>query len=184
MRLPTLVVAAYISLTPAAGWACMCGEVLDVRQAAERASVVFLGCAIRVERLEPWNRYARRSMLTWLYTHLTGDMPDWLVREHERFARSREYGYRVVFAVQTSWKGDLSQTTTIYTNIWQGDCGFPFRRGREYLVFGNAHEERVVTSTCDRTMEIGAPGSTHDLGLLHKWLWDTRKTSARQHASE
>jgi hypothetical protein len=71
--------------------------------------------------------------------------------------------------VQDVWKGTLPDVVTIYTGLWDGDCGYNFEIDIEYLVFAYDIGTKVAqlgTGLCSRTAllegnpdvaELGAP---------------------------
>ena len=85
--------------------------------------------------------------------------PAWLQSEWETFAKGSEYGYRAAIEVEIGWKNVRSGAVMVYTGMWQRDCGFPFEKGREYLVYADkdARGRGLSTSTCHRTVELGRP---------------------------
>ena len=159
---------------------CQCAEARDVREAADTAEEVFVGKVNRFERLEPWWRYARRYTLSWFYQVIGTDQPEWLSSEWKSFASSPQYGYRASFEVGVGWKRVRTGEVQVYTGMWEGDCGFRFERGREYLVYADADPRGrgLYTSTCHRTVELGHPGAGSDIPVLHKWEWERSKAGS------
>jgi hypothetical protein len=172
-----------VLLLPSRADACSCAEALDIREAAARATAIFAGTATKVAHLEPWRLRARRAVLNWWYFRVLDDPPQWLQDENDTFYHSKAYGYRVTFRVTTVWKGGVAQEVDAYTNMASAACGFPFREGREYLVYAREDELQrgLFVSSCSRTIELGTPGSWNDMGVLHNWLWSTTKQTAVQY---
>lgn len=61
---------------------------------------------------------------------------------------------RVAFRVDAAWKGAPGETVVISTGLGGGDCGYPFRAGREYLVFAEAEDGALFTGICSLTSPI------------------------------
>lgn len=56
-------------------------------------------------------------------------------------------GLNVVFQVDSSWKRATEQVTTVHTKS-PNQCGFPFLKGRKYIVFANKKHQTTETSIC------------------------------------
>ncbi len=67
--------------------------------------------------------------------------------------RSGEYGRMLLvrFKVETKWKGDLNSDIVIETADNSAACGYPFKAGKSYLVYGDIFENVMGTSICTRT---------------------------------
>lgn len=57
----------------------------------------------------------------------------------------------VTFSVRDRWKGSISDTTLVRTNIGEIACGYNFKKNSGYLVFAYWDEQRkhLTTSFCD-----------------------------------
>ncbi|TLS50707.1 hypothetical protein FE782_18570 [Paenibacillus antri] len=76
---------------------------------------------------------------------------------------------RVLFEVESTWKGVDETKVVIATGGGGGDCGFDFKEGEQYLVYASnskmyGDEEQLVSIICDRTASLGA--ATADLDFL------------------
>jgi len=169
----SLVALAGVALLITARMAepCSCARAPDVREAADAAQAVFVGEVTRFERLEPWWSYARRYALTWFYEVTDRDFPEWFWTELEDYWNGPEYGYRALLEVEHGWKNVTTGQAQVYTGMWEGDCGFPFKVGQRYLVYADPdHLGRgLYTSTCTRTVELGHPGTGADIPVLESW---------------
>ena len=77
----------------------------------------------------------------------------------------------VTFAVRDRWKGSISDTTSVRTNIGEIACGYDFKKRNSYLVFAYWDEQRqhLTTSFCDLTRtEDNAKGAIGVLDRLTK----------------
>lgn len=78
------------------------------------------------------------------------------------------YGRLVHFKVRQTWKGIEDSQVIIVTGWGDGDCGFDFQVGQEYLVYGNESEmygeKALVALSCSRTSEINL--AQDDLQIL------------------
>jgi hypothetical protein len=67
---------------------------------------------------------------------------------------------------------NTADTVEIVTGIGGGDCGYPFRAGRTYLVYASRHRVRdanyLSTGICSNTRELDQAGD--DLAYLER-LW-------------
>jgi len=109
--------------------ACECFRVVPACQAAwANGAVVFLGKVVRVS-----------------------------VRV-ERIERSSIPQKRVTFQVAENFNGRSSRTIEVATGFGGGDCGFPFKEGHEYLVYGSHSpwSSSLQAGICSRT----APGES------------------------
>lgn len=59
----------------------------------------------------------------------------------------------VTFSVRERWKGSISDTTLVRTNVGEIACGFKFKKRNSYLVFAYWDQQRqdYTTSFCDLT---------------------------------
>jgi len=70
----------------------------------------------------------------------------------------------VHFNVLQTWKGIEHSSVTVATGIGDGDCGYPFVKGKEYIVYAKETLNGLETVVCDRTKEI--EHAEEDLGAL------------------
>jgi hypothetical protein len=59
----------------------------------------------------------------------------------------------VTFSVLEALRGVTDSSIAIWTAGGGGMCGYPFREGRDYVVYAEAHGGRLMTSVCLRTRE-------------------------------
>jgi hypothetical protein len=77
----------------------------------------------------------------------------------------------VTFRVRDRWKGSITDTTLVRTNIGEAACGFNFKKGNSYLVFAHwvRQKQHLMTSFCDLTRtEAKAKGAISELDRLTK----------------
>ncbi|MBU2501660.1 hypothetical protein KJ682_10065 [bacterium] len=89
--------------------------------------------------------------------------------------------------VDQVWKGVEADTVIVYTRRGVPSCGYPFKQGESYLIYGNYvsasaflsryEMQRGVpgaiildVSLCSRTSELGR--ASEDLAILAKPKWD------------
>jgi hypothetical protein len=66
----------------------------------------------------------------------------------------QHYGYRVYFAVISSWKGVSTATVEVTTGYGGGDCGYSFSVGEKYVVYAYRKPNGLRASICSRTAEL------------------------------
>ncbi len=66
--------------------------------------------------------------------------------------------------VLSKWKGELPEEVIIETADNSAACGYPFDKGKSYLVYGHLHEGEMSTSICTRTTRLG--DASEDLTAL------------------
>jgi hypothetical protein len=67
---------------------------------------------------------------------------------------------RATFQVRTTWRGPTDSVIAVLTGMGGGDCGFPFKLNRRYLVYAarRTADARSVTGICTRTVEYDGTG--------------------------
>lgn len=75
------------------------------------------------------------------------------------------YGYRVTFAVSSSWKGVNATVAQVTTGYGGGDCGYLFKVGADYVIYAYGHPNDLHASICSRTAELSQ--ATSDLSYLN-----------------
>ena len=75
---------------------------------------------------------------------------------------------RVKFSVSKVWKGVSRKTVVVITGFGEGDCGCPFVKKGEYLLYARAREGQklLYTDVCMRTARLAA--AKKDLQALGK----------------
>ena len=126
-------------LTAERVYACSCAPPPAPDGAFARASVVFEGKVIAKD-----DQYtAFRQALDAIEDRL-GRSPSWSHYE-------RSHGFKVTFEVTTAWKGGPKKRFVLYTGRGGGDCGFPFEKGKTYVVYAYCDTEYCATMICTRT---------------------------------
>ena len=74
---------------------------------------------------------------------------------------------KITFKVERSWTGVTSPEIDIYSWVpGNGSCGFPFKKGKSYIVFAEIIENRLYATICGFTAEGRyAPNMIKALGL-------------------
>lgn len=76
--------------------------------------------------------------------------------------------HSVLFEVTNTWKGVKQSQLILSTGQGDGDCGYPFKKGQEYLVYADDSNMYGATSLasviCDRTDILST--SQEDLEIL------------------
>jgi hypothetical protein len=61
----------------------------------------------------------------------------------------------VRFKIEESWKGTLSKEATVFTGQGDGDCGYKFEVGQQYLVYAYRYNDTDLgTNICQRTASL------------------------------
>lgn len=76
--------------------------------------------------------------------------------------------------VKESYKGVSSKEVVVSTNRAESACGFPFKKGQQYVVYASEHEGKLFTSICQRTLPVSIVEK--DLAYLRK-LRDSPQTA-------
>jgi hypothetical protein len=72
----------------------------------------------------------------------------------------------VTLSVQEAFKGVDSKKVLVRTPDVGMNCGFPFKKGEQYLVYAYKLDDQLHTTICNRTRPAGS--ATEDLGYLRK----------------
>ena len=81
----------------------------------------------------------------------------------------------VTIRVESNWKGAEGHTTVIATGKGGGDCGYPFRVGRKYLIYAyQANDGQLSTNVCLRTALLS--DAKKDVAVLGKPKIKVRKS--------
>jgi len=78
-----------------------------------------------------------------------------------RFVPALSLGFKQVqFQVEETFRGVNQPVREVWTGQGGGDCGFPFKRGKKYIVLASPSDEpgRFVTGMCGHTREISEAG--------------------------
>jgi Carboxypeptidase regulatory-like domain len=80
--------------------------------------------------------------------------------------KSEPYGGPVVvkFAVEQSYLGVDGTEVEVFTGVGGGDCGYEFKIGERYLVYGYRDHIRLITGICTRTKPFSR--AAEDLAFL------------------
>ena len=125
--------------------ACQCGNSGGQAEEYARSATVFRGTVIGISQI-PHLLLGVRSHLADLFCTTNPVAIDYVL-----------HGIRVELEVEGVWKGELKERATIRTGTWDGDCGYPFELGKQYLVYASSHLDQpgqFYSSTCTRTGTI------------------------------
>ena len=96
--------------------------------------------------------------------------------------------WRVLFQVDVSWKGDLTDTATVFSEYTSG-VGPRYVAGYSYLVYAHAtphHKYPLATGTCSRSIPMSYAGpdlAELGLGTQTSWAdWDAAINTPRRWA--
>ncbi len=129
MKLPTIAVAIAIGqIAFGSIWACTCAPALPPLKALAKADAVFSGKVDSITKREVDLSDGRKIVVA--------QIADVVVRQ--------------------SWKGKISGTVKVHTGGGGGDCGFPFEKGKSYLIYAMRDDEgNLTTNICMRTWFLG-----------------------------
>lgn len=105
--------------------ACTCAAPANAAEGLKRSSAVFRGKVTGIER--PFL---------------------------DRIGLTNTGGHRVTFDILKQWKGAPSKSTTVITQLTGEACGFPFERGKEYLVYVVSEPRDIQTGICTGTKNV------------------------------
>lgn len=151
-----LSVCFVAALTGRDAVACECGQTSDVKSALGTAHAFFRG---EVEEVHDRLGVGRR---TWY--RIKGWFSDqpWALDSATYHSCC---GLEVVVQVTGSWKGIVGERQRVLTGRGEGDCGFHFQPGVEYLIYARRLPSGdLVTDICTRTRQI--TGAREDLAIL------------------
>jgi hypothetical protein len=115
---------------------CLCGAPRTSKESLARADAVFTGQVVSIQEVTPAQ-----------------------ANHTNRWARMK-----VTISVSKVWKGEIPARVEVYTGLSTNECGYPFVRGSNYLVYTDRVVEEGVrtaklsTTVCDRTRPYGKAG--------------------------
>jgi hypothetical protein len=122
-------------LLPASAWACSCVPPGSPEEEAARADHVFVGNVVAmrpIETLSWWKRFLIRVGLA----------------EPEPEGPPE---YTVVLREVEAFKGARAGEFTVRTTDSGGLCGYPFKAGERYVVYGQEHRGAPYAGICSLT---------------------------------
>ncbi len=145
-----LAIGAGIQLSAAVAFACQCGSIPDPKRALAGSAAVFEGTAVSVA--DPM----------WIGRRAWFAVRSVFADSTERFSQERyleDYGIRVRFRSDRSWKGKATGEINLLTGRGGGDCGFQFEPGKRYVVFSRRLSNgKLATDICTPTRPTQNPG--------------------------
>jgi hypothetical protein len=96
------------------------------------------------------------------------------VMKLERIQGTREMA--ATFSVDEFWKGDLTDTVVVKTEINPGmSCGYDFSIGATYLVYASGREDGLETGRCSGNRQRYDPNAKEQVTILGKSKVPERK---------
>ena len=127
MKILTLVVLLLYSLTNQTAAACSCVGESTVKGEYSSSDIVATGRIINIE-IEWLPDSAKIKEMVEL-----GFPADSLDKRFNGY-----YLKKVILKIDEVYKGNaLAETVLIYTGMGGGDCGFPFTKGKRYVIYGD-----------------------------------------------
>jgi len=129
--------------------ACSCGAIPAPEQAFVEASAVRL---VTVTKVSDKLWFGKRLWYT-LVGHEHSDYADYVSR----------FGFEITAHVDRTFKGPADSSTRFLTGRGGGDCGLPFKRGNQYLLYLGLYGAQglSIVGMCSRT----APGTSASADL-------------------
>lgn len=69
-------------------------------------------------------------------------------------AKTPDRSNKIVLRLNKSWKGNLGKSILLSTASVSSMCGFPFEKGKTYLIYAFGPRKELSTSICTRTALI------------------------------
>jgi len=89
--------------------------------------------------------------------------------------KSGDWNRKITVRVQNSWKGKLPKTVTISTNAATSMCGYPFSKGKSYLIYADGKKASDLSVTlCTRTTLLS--NAVEDIEELDKLREETKSS--------
>ena len=146
LKRPVLLCALLLFGTPRSE-ACTCAGFgpACVEAVSPRVSAVFLGKVETISHSSPSRDSADDRTLSATFSGNT---------------------LEVTLSVQEAFKGVSSKEVVVVTPRDESACGFPFRKGEQYVVYASSYQGELFTSICHRTLPVKAVEK--DLEYLRK----------------
>ena len=89
--------------------------------------------------------------------------------------KSGNYSLKVKIQVQNSWKGKLPKIVTVFTGAQTSMCGFPFKKGKSYLIYADGEKMKDLSVTlCSRTTLLS--NAAEDMEALNNLQKETKSS--------
>ena len=139
---------------PAPAWGCSCEEPSPPQEAFVRADAVFVGTVMRADDgsvSAPYTQFLQ------FYQQFVPPLPS--------MRQSGTNGRPISFDVENSWRGVKTTHFTVRTGWDDGDCGYAFEEGKQYLVYAYEWGDGLLhADICSRTAPLTS--ATEDLDHL------------------
>lgn len=131
---------------PTPPYSCSCSPRGTVEEEYQRALTIFEGTVTRVS--QPNEMYRR-------YSSLLSSLDNYVSVSSLLGSAAFTSDTQVYFAVKRAWKGVAHDEVVVYTNTGISACGYGFKEGSDYLVYGRGSEDgRLSTGFCSGTKDI------------------------------
>ncbi len=115
-------------------FACTCVQIWNDEELFKRTELIFIGTVVKIDTIKTVPGFFVKQYL------LTEDSTDFYT-----------YGQFVTFKVKRVVKGHLSiDTIIIKTGVGGGDCGYLFRKSKNYIVHTNKKESYYIDEASPR----------------------------------
>lgn len=143
-----------ILIYPTSAWGCSCEEPPAPQEAFVRADAVFVGTVMRADDgsvSAPYTQFLQ------FYQQFVPPLPS--------MRQSGTNGRPISFDVENSWRGVKTTHFTVRTGWDDGDCGYAFEEGKQYLVYAYEWGDGLLhADICSRTAALTS--ATEDLDHL------------------
>ena len=140
-RIGLIAVAFTLSTVPA--YACSCGGV-DLSSCEVPPADIIIRATVLSREFDQ----IRPSFAP----PVSGGTPRRMSRPYSVIRQPEPWGrVKVTLSVSEPFRGVAGDTFVIRTGLGDGDCGYPFEVGHEYLVFANESQGEVTVTTCSAT---------------------------------
>lgn len=155
MRVSLVLLIAALASSSGPALACSCIPPGTPAQEFQKSSHVFVGLVSSVQRVEP----PQPIRLNWLES-LIEDIRSVVTGRKPPPAPVRGQPYTLVtLGVQERFKGVHGRVVTLREAPDSAACGYPFERGKTYVVYAQRHQGALVSGICSLTGLVTDPGT-------------------------
>src|SRR5688572_8382774 len=138
-----VLIALFAAFAPFPASACSCAPPGNVEQEKAQSTRVFLGRVTSTEERTPQMDQGWWAVAIDWVKQLFGASPSYNITD---------FAYRrIAFSVTQSFKGQPESTLRVTTGMGGGDCGYPFERGKDYVVYAHGKEGALGAGICSLT---------------------------------
>lgn len=126
----SIIIAAVLILSSLCANACDCDKKPPMDSSVKNAAVIFKGKLIDV-----------------VYVRIIKDSLDIINPDSASYSQSplRYATHMYKFLVRRTYKGKADLRISVFSAISEGECGYPFEKGKDYIVY--AYYEKALDST-------------------------------------